>query len=272
MPFDLAAYFDRIGLSGCSTDLLAVKSLQRAQIAAIPFENVQPFLGEVPVLDLDSIWQKLVVRKCGGYCFELNALLGAALEEIGFSSRKVLARVRMGAKQGGARTHLAFVVTLDGVEWLVDAGFGGQTPREPVCISTGDAQQIGDHVFRIRFEDASTEHVLERRSKEGWFPLFGFDRVEVRPADVYAANHLCATSPHESFAANMKFFRQMDGLSISYLNGRARFTDKNGMQERQILTEDDLKAFMREDLGLGYNDEIIEKIVNRLKSLKHQPS
>ncbi len=267
MPFDLSAYLNRIGLETCTADLKGLRTLQAAQIAALPFENVLPFLGQVPDLGRDSLWRKLVVEKCGGYCFELNSLLEDALTALGFSHRRVLARVRMGAAEGGARTHLAFVVTLEGEEWLVDAGFGGQAPVEPVRISTGSDQQIRDQVFRIRFEDGPGEHVLERRSETGWFPLFGFDRVEVRQADIHAANYLCATSPDQAFAASMKVYRQSPDGWTSFLDGRARFVRQGGTEERQLVSAQELARFMRQDMGLGYGDDVIDAISARLRSL-----
>lgn len=270
MPFDLPAYLQRIGLEACTQDEAGLKSLQAAQIGAIPFENVLPFLGKVPVLDPDSLWQKLVSQRCGGYCFELNELLGDALAALGFSARQVLARVRMGAAEGGARTHPAFVVTLDGDEWLVDAGFGGQAPAHPVRISAGE-QQIRDQVYRIRFEESSAEHVLERKTEDGWFPLYGFDRVDVRHADIEAANYLCATSPNQSFAASMKFYRLTETGFISFLDGRARLVGKDGKREWQIRDVDELTGFMRQDLDLGYGDDIIEAVVERLKRLTPAP-
>ncbi|KZM48157.1 arylamine N-acetyltransferase [Labrenzia sp. OB1] len=268
MTLDTAAYLHRVGLKTCSPDLTGLKSLQAAQISAIPFENVLPFLGKVPVLDPDSLWQKLVMQRCGGYCFELNALLGDALAALGFSARQVLARVRMGAAEGGARTHLAFVVALNDGEWLVDAGFGGQAPAHPVRISTGE-QKIRDQVYRVRFEESSGEDVLERKTDHGWFPLYGFDRVDVRQADIEAANYLCATSPNQSFAASMKFYRLTENGFISFLDGRARFVGKDGKREWQIREADELTGFMRQDLGLGYGDDVIEAIAERLKQL-HQ--
>jgi N-hydroxyarylamine O-acetyltransferase len=266
MPFDLPAYLTRIGLETCSPDLDGLKTLQAAQISAIPFENVLPFLGQVPELDADSLWQKLVVARCGGYCFELNSLLGEALATLGFSARRVLARVRQGAAEGGARSHLAFVVTLEGAEWLVDAGFGGQAPAEPVRISDAP-QPIRDQSYRIRFENASGEHVLERLTEDGWFPLYGFDRVDVRPADIEGANFLCAASPKMPFARSLKFYRLTDAGFFSFLDGRARLVTDGETREWQIGDPDELIRFLRQDLGLGYDSEVIQDLSGRLKDL-----
>lgn len=267
MPFDLPAYLDRIGLQNCSADLGGLKRLQSAQISAIPFENVLPFLGKVPDLAPERRWQKLVVERCGGYCFELNSLLGEALGAIGFQSTPVLARVRLGAAAGGARAHLAFVVVLDGTEWLVDAGFGSQTPAEPVRIST-DAQPIRDQTYRIRFEETSGEHVLERLTDDGWFSLYGFDRVDVRPADIEGANFLCAAAPNMPFANSIKFYRLTEDGFFSFLDGRARLISKTENREWQIQDPEELTRFLRQDLDLGYDDRTIRDIAHRLETLE----
>lgn len=263
MPFDLATYLQRLGLQTCAADLCGLKTLQAAQINAIPFENVLPFLGKVPDLDPESRWQKLVVERCGGYCFELNSLLGEALDALGFSARQVLARVRQGAPEGGARSHLAFVVTLGGSEWLVDAGFGGQAPAEPVRLCE-DAQPIRDQTYRTRLEETSGEHVLERLTDDGWFALYGFDRVEVRRADIEGANYLCAAAPFMPFAGSLKAYRLTDTGFLSFQDGRARRIDAGEERIWQVRTADDLRQFFQKDLGLGYGEETLRALAARL--------
>ena len=140
-------------------------------------------------------------------------------------------------------------MTLDGTEWLVDAGFGGQAPAEPVGISTA-SQPIRDQNYRIRFEEASGEHVLERLTDEGWFPLYGFDRAEVRPADIDGANFLCAASPKMPFSRSLKFYRLTDEGFFSFLDGRARYVGGGENREWQIQEADELTRFLRQDLDL----------------------
>ena len=73
----------------------------------------------------------------------------------------------MGAKVGGPRTHHAFVVTIDGTEWLADTGFGGPAPTLPVNLDTTEIQDIRGELFRISKDDASGEHVLVTKDA-GW--------------------------------------------------------------------------------------------------------
>ncbi len=94
MAFDLRSYLDRIGLRGESTSLAVV---HRAHATTIAFENVDPSTGRPVVLDVDHLADKMVTRGRGGYCFEHNMLLKAALEEMGLGPIDLmLARVRIG--------------------------------------------------------------------------------------------------------------------------------------------------------------------------------
>jgi arylamine N-acetyltransferase len=92
---DLGAYFRRIGYEGpAAPDLATLRAIQRRQVGAIPFENLDPLTGRPVRLDLPSLEAKLVQGRRGGYCFELNSLLKAALEALGFAVIGLAARVR----------------------------------------------------------------------------------------------------------------------------------------------------------------------------------
>src|SRR5688572_5787925 len=93
-PLDLDAYFERIGHRGprpATLDTLA--AIHALHPAAIPFENLDPFLGRPVRLDLPSLERKLVDERRGGYCFEHNLLLAAVLRRLGFAVTGLAARV-----------------------------------------------------------------------------------------------------------------------------------------------------------------------------------
>src|ERR1700712_4324045 len=95
MTLDLTAYFTRIGYRGAADPTLDVlHDLITAHTRAIPFENLDPLLG-VPVDDLspDALFQKLVHRRRGGYCYEHNGLMGYVLDELGYGIERFAGRV-----------------------------------------------------------------------------------------------------------------------------------------------------------------------------------
>lgn len=268
MPFNLDTYLQRIGLSDQSNGLPDFRQIQAAQIAAIPFESMFPFLGRVPGVEPVDVWQKLVLEKCGGFCFELNTLFGLALSALDYETQTVMARVRMGAERGGARTHMAFIVTIDGEEWLADTGFGAQAPAEPVKLGSGQSQTIAGQEYRIRRDEAEGEEVLERLSKDGWYPLYGFDRVPTKAGDIEFATYLCATWNKEPFANSLKAYRRTDDGWISFQDGRARFVSNGITDERQIETFEAFQNFMTSDMGFGYPEADLKAAWVRLQDFR----
>src|SRR5262249_24611720 len=94
---DLDAYLARVGYTGDRAPSLAVlDALHLAHATHVPFENLGILLGRPVLLDLESLQAKLVRGRRGGYCFEQNALLAAALEALGFAVTRLAARVRAG--------------------------------------------------------------------------------------------------------------------------------------------------------------------------------
>lgn len=266
MSFDLPAYLHRIGLAALPRTAAGLAAVQAAQMRAMAFENTVPFLGGVPDLSPAALWARTVRGGWGGYCFELNGLLGAALAAAGFAPRPVLARVRMGAAEGGARSHLAFVVALGRRRWLVDAGFGGPGSASPLQIAPGEQQDALGARFRLRAEPASGETVLDRWRGGAWFPLYGFDRVPVRPADILAANHVCATAPFSHFPRRLAAARLVPGGRLA-LSDR-RLTRYAGETETSETLPDAaaLQAALAGDFGLPVDAAQAARLWQRLEA------
>ena len=142
-PINLDAYFNRIRWGGNTRptyDTLA--QLVHAHMQHIPFENLDVLLGRGIRIDLESIQNKLVHARRGGYCFEHATLFAAVLEQLGFqptchSSRVVLLFPRTEAP----RTHMFLTVPLPEGTFVVDPGFGSLAPRVPVPLD--GTQEIG---------------------------------------------------------------------------------------------------------------------------------
>ncbi len=200
---DIKAYLARIGLDAApNRDADGLERLQRAHRLAIAFENLDIPLGRGIKLDPQSVFDKLVTHRRGGYCFEQNQLFLRALEALGFAARPLLARVWYVTAPGETppRTHTLNLVTLDGQDWIADAGFGGSyTPAMPLAdgreIETADGA-----AHRLRAVD---DHgwMLQRRELAGedWKPQYSFTTEPVWAMDLVMANHYTATAYQTRF-------------------------------------------------------------------------
>ena len=121
----LQAYLARIGFDGAArADLETLDGIVGAHVQAIAFENIDVQLGRRLTTDPAAAFAKLVEAERGGWCYEHNGVLGAALAAIGFDVKRISAGVMRQVRGNAAMgTHLCLLVECDGPR-LVDAGFG----------------------------------------------------------------------------------------------------------------------------------------------------
>jgi N-hydroxyarylamine O-acetyltransferase len=194
-------YLARIGLSEPRGGLEGLTAIQRAHRLAIAFENLDIPLGRGISLDPQQLFDKLVTRRRGGYCFEQNALLLGMLEALGFKARPLLARVWLRTPPGEPvppRTHTLNLVELDGVDHIADAGFGGSyTPPMPLVADEVSSTDDGARHRLVRDRDHGW--MLQRDGGAGWERQYSFTTEQVWPGDLAAANHWTATRPDTRF-------------------------------------------------------------------------
>ncbi|GAA5191813.1 arylamine N-acetyltransferase [Rugosimonospora acidiphila] len=144
---DTKRYLARIGAEFSTPDPATLRALQRAHLAAVPFENLSIHLGEPVVLSEDALFDKVVNRRRGGFCYELNGLFAAGLSALGYRVELLSARTHGDGGYGPPLDHLALRVEADG-PWLVDVGFG-RFSAEPLRLDTDAEQYDPEGVFRV---------------------------------------------------------------------------------------------------------------------------
>jgi N-hydroxyarylamine O-acetyltransferase len=118
------AYLARIGMDcPARADAEALRRLQLHHLRTVPFENLSIHLGERIDLAEAALFDKLISRLRGGFCYELNGAFAALLTALGFRVTLLGARVLGGGRLGPPFDHLALRVDL-AEPWLVDVGFG----------------------------------------------------------------------------------------------------------------------------------------------------
>ncbi|MFD8689817.1 arylamine N-acetyltransferase [Streptomyces sp. NPDC059651] len=227
---DLDAYLARIGWSGERRPTAAVlRSVHRAHALGIPFENVDPVLGTVPSLDLPALEAKLVRGGRGGYCYEHNSLLAAALRALGFEVTLLAARVQLGAAPGDVRprTHMLMLVRVEGEPdpYLADVGFGAiGSLLEPIAL-VADAE-LHDAPRRHRLVHPPHDGPLElwqlqARAGDGeWQAQYAFTVEPFEAPDFEVINWHIATNPRSPFAHRLYVQRTTEDAHLA-LAGRA---------------------------------------------------
>jgi len=245
---DLDAYFRRIGYEGeraATLDVLQALALRHTE--AIAFENLNPLLGWPVRLDLESLQQKVVRQGRGGYCFEQNLLLGAALTALGFTVGGLAARVLWNSPEGAItpRGHMLLRVDLD-TPYVVDVGFGGVTLTGALRLEADVEQTTPHEPFRLR--GTGDEFVMQVKLTESWTSLYRFDLQPQFLPDYEVTNWYLSHHPASHFvnglivarpAPDRRFALRGNQLAVHYLDGRTeRRALETGGELRDTLERD----------------------------------
>jgi N-hydroxyarylamine O-acetyltransferase len=249
VAFDLAGYLRRVGYDGPQEPTLPVlAALALRQPQAIAFENLDAFTGLRPSLGLQDVQRKLVQGGRGGWCFEQNLLLGAALRALGFEVIDLAGRVLWNQPVDAItpRTHRLMRVRAEAGEWLVDAGFGGNTLTGVLDLHS-EAEQATPHgPFRLR-QLADGERRLEALVAGQWLPAFRFDLQPQLPVDFEAANFQLSHDPASRFTQTLVVSRVVPGGRWVLRGPLLSFYGCDGIEERRELhgVEEVLEVLVR---------------------------
>jgi len=195
---DIQAYQQRIGHNGpLNVSLDTLRALHLAHLYAVPFENLDIHLGRPLSLDGAALFDKIVTRRRGGFCYELNGLFCTLLRELGFRVTRLSAEV---ARQAGgfsaAFDHLTLRVDLD-EPWLADVGFGDGF-RLPVRLNDAAGQPQGSSAYLI-MPDGDYRVLLRRDAGGDWTPQYRFTLQPRALADFAERCRFHQTSPESHF-------------------------------------------------------------------------
>jgi N-hydroxyarylamine O-acetyltransferase len=247
---DIQSYLDRIGYRGpLAPTAETLRALQVAHLQTVPFENLSIHARQPIVLDDESLFDKVVVRRRGGFCYELNGLFAALLRTLGFEVTMLSAAVaRADGTFGPDFDHMALQVNLD-ERWLADVGFGDSF-RDPLRLDERGEQPEGTRAFRI---DEDGDHLLLLRRdgpEEPWQPQYRFTLQPYEFPDYAGMCHFHQTSPESHFTrqtlcslATPEGRVTLSGMKLITTRGSER-------QERVLASEEERAALLREMFGV----------------------
>jgi len=243
---DASTYLERIGYAKpVRPDAQTLAGLQAAHMQRIPFENLDIGLKYPIKLDDQSLWNKLIINKRGGFCYELNGLFAWLLKQIGFDVTYLNARVydREG-NLGIEFDHLALLVQVPGQSerWLADVGFGDSFTY-PLNLDDRSEQPQGLRAYRV--DQVDNGFVSWQKNYDGsWERHYFFDiQPHVFPDEYQEACLYHQTSPESPFVRGSIISRATgngrvsleDGRLIQTINGRREYLEIKSEDEHRLL-------------------------------------
>lgn len=243
---ELQPYLDRVKFEGVPRpDLDTLTRLHRGHVDNIPYENLDVQFARNVTRRPADIFDKLVTRRRGGWCYEMNGLLSWALEEIGFDITHMAGAVMREVRGDWAiGNHLVLLVQLDR-PYIADVGFGDGLV-EPVPLAEG---AISQRRLSFRLENLGQGWWRFHNSPGGGARSFDF---EIRRADEALLDERCAwlqTNAESPFVQSAVVQRHApEGLSI--MRGRVLKTMGEELVTRNIASATDYVDALAHVFGL----------------------
>ncbi len=261
---DVWAYLERVEYDGPITPGLdTLRALHRRHLLAVPFENLDIHLGRPISLAEEALFEKIVVRRRGGFCYELNAAFAALLREMGFSVTYLSARV---AHKGGGYSpefdHLALLVHIEnpveGMDWgqqgrggsnrwLADVGFGDNF-REPLHLDELEVQEEPVGAYRIE-HDGIHRIVWQHQDDGRWERNYCFTLQARQLQDFAGMCRYHQTSPESGFTQRRICTRATPSGRITLSDTHLTVTDRGIKTEQPVDGEDEYRVLLKKQFG-----------------------
>lgn len=252
LEIDVETYLKRLGLEKEEPELKYLRKLHYAHIHKIPFENLDIHYQRKVQLDYKKIFDKIVRKRRGGFCYELNGLFYHLLYHLGFECYVVSAQMK---NESGAFDkpygHMAIIVTMGKEDYLIDVGFGNSFSY-PKLIRTGVVQMDYTTYWRLE-KDPDENFLLQYSSNASNFEtkyLFHLDEKQIiQFMEMCEYHQTSEKSP----------FTQGKLITIKTEEGRVTLTDKklkilslSETEELPILNEDEFLSKLEQYFGITY--------------------
>ena len=259
----ISLYLERLGCP----DARAVSGenlfrLQAAHLEKIPYTNLSFYRnGVVNSLETEALFERIILKRKGGYCFELNGLFGELLRSLGYDVTEYFARWHFGGTDAiPMRRHRVLKVVLGDDVYLADTGIGSPCPATPLLFQHGIIQAKNYRSYRI-VKDPLLGNVVQAETPEGFLPYFSFTEDPHFPQDYIYVHAYCVQQPDSVFRNKVFVHKITADTDWLLLNPTPESPDfmlriKNESEVLQpIRSKDEMLAILNKVFSLDFNAE-----------------
>ena len=248
---DIQAYFDRIGYTGSAEPTAEnLAKILRLHLETVPFENLDSYPnGKAMTNDMKALYEKVVVRRRGGVCFELNTLFYGLLKAMGYETYPIEVRLHMRPDFPAPYTHGGVVAVIDGVKYYCDVGFGGPGPKGLVPLNTEEEQIFDGMRYRVRVEGIYVK--IEWFHDDEWHLQISYADIPCIPEDFQARLYFFTTAPDSHFVVQRIVNLCLPCGGSLALTGNQFTARRNGEVTQVVLeTEEEVTRVLKEEFGI----------------------
>ncbi len=255
-------YLQALGLHGRKLDFEFLSDVVARHVATFAFSSVGCRLGEDLPLDFESLYQRIILRRRGGYCFEQNGLLYRVLAELGFSPELYLARVVYDHDTHPGLTHRITIVDYERRRYVLDVGFGALAPRIPIPMS-GIESDDGRKTFRIA-ERRPGEYHMQVFKDGNFFSLYRFELARYGEADCELGHFYSHRHPDAAFVNHLVVSLIKENETRSLRDLEYWVIQESDTRNREIGDSEELGRILTGELGVRVSEEESRRLYEEL--------
>ncbi|KIR01831.1 hypothetical protein P261_00645 [Lachnospiraceae bacterium TWA4] len=237
--------------SDATNDLECLNKLIYCHHTSVPFENIDVYYGKLPLsLEVNDLFDKIVTKNRGGYCFELNGLFLALLQTLGFNAWSSMCRVVLRDDDVRPISHRGIIVDINGKRYFCDVGFGGPMPCGALLLEDHKLQEF----YGETFTPIQDEH--------GWWNIFKdtkcilkTNEVALEPCDFIPLSDYCSIRESAPFRnkliVNLKTANGHNSIDsnlfIQVINGNRT--------EQPITSVNELTSILAENFNIRLKED-----------------
>lgn len=251
-PDEVLQYLRRIGIEDIPRPTLeALDAIQQSHLCTAPYENIDILNKKRLSMEPRALYEKIVLKRRGGYCFELNGAYSLLLRSLGYNVTDLFGRFLMGEQGIPMRRHRVLVVTVEERRFLCDVGVGIPMPRTPIELLPDIVQPQQFCSYKLTRDD-TLGWVLHELHKGDWRALYCFTEEPQLPVDFVAVSYFCENAPESIFNKDVMLAIRtpegritMDGMTLKFFKNESEFVSQTEMRDA-----DEQRAAMKQYFGI----------------------
>ncbi|BBN83140.1 N-hydroxyarylamine O-acetyltransferase [Pseudoalteromonas sp. A25] len=269
LPSYIKHYLESLKLTAPIGSFELVEQLQQQHLATFSFSSINAMQGIYLSLEAESLFERLVTKRQGGYCFEHNRIMYLVLEALGYDVRPALARVMLNGRADNPRTHRVTLLCFGEKTYTIEVGFGVKAPIIPIEIDRSQIVIEGVNQYQVTCSEGLV--TIAQNVPEA-IALYQIDLAQVFESDCEVGHFYSHQHPDAAFVNNLVVSRIEDGQRYLIRNNCFIYTnEQTDTQTEQVIADvTQLRTLLTRYFGVQASDTYLthafDKVQTRMAS------